>query len=564
MTIDYGFSPLDDSSLIVSRMEWLKDFRNVIHIFTKPLYFGIGEYYYRPILILSFMVDALTGGGSPVAYHFTNIVLHLLASWLIFCLFLQHGISRRSSFLLSLVYVVHPINVSVIAWIPGRNDSLLAIFAFSSFIFWMKFAASKRSKFIIYHLLFFSLALMTKENGIVIPALAGIYIALFPGDHRKFPHWKIVTGWSSIILSWIVWRVVILENPQSLVLQSFGSILKSVVVIFTITIERIIFPIHQYVSPNLLDASPVTGALFLPILVYFIIIFKFKNFRKVIFGGLWFILFLVIPEMWVSIFGIGYTYEHRLYLPLFGFLLIISQITLPAEFNLHKYKFYALFLLVFIMYSTKTVFRQNVYKNTETYSGALASESPTMPFASEFRGSILLENGKDEEAIYYFTVALNFDSTRFDIYIKRAIAYEHVEKYKFSLRDLNRAIALDSTLAETFFRRGSIYRHLGKIDDSLADLNRAIQINQTDKNFYNDRGLLYLNLNYADKAIADFEHSIKLDSTYVIGYQNRSAAYFLTGNYDRALYDQQIIENLGGEINVEFLNQIIFRLHETK
>ena len=53
-TIFFGFSPLDDTMLIASRIDWLKDIHNIISILTKPLYIGVGEFYYRPILILSF------------------------------------------------------------------------------------------------------------------------------------------------------------------------------------------------------------------------------------------------------------------------------------------------------------------------------------------------------------------------------------------------------------------------------------------------------------------------------------------------------------------------------
>jgi hypothetical protein len=78
-TLNFGFSPLDESNLIIQRIEWYKDVSNLPSLFSKGVFDNKnkGEQYYRPVLMLTFMTDTLIGGGSLNVYHFTNVLLHV-------------------------------------------------------------------------------------------------------------------------------------------------------------------------------------------------------------------------------------------------------------------------------------------------------------------------------------------------------------------------------------------------------------------------------------------------------------------------------------------------------
>ena len=80
-SVSYQFSPLDDSQLFADKIEWLSDITNIPAIFTATLEAGMEPTpFYRPVLVLSFMLDAIIGNGSPISYHLTNILLHILVT----------------------------------------------------------------------------------------------------------------------------------------------------------------------------------------------------------------------------------------------------------------------------------------------------------------------------------------------------------------------------------------------------------------------------------------------------------------------------------------------------
>ena len=51
---------------------------------------------------------------------------------------------------IALIFILHPVNISAISWIPGRNDTLLTIFILTSFLQWIKYLKSGNNKYLIF------------------------------------------------------------------------------------------------------------------------------------------------------------------------------------------------------------------------------------------------------------------------------------------------------------------------------------------------------------------------------------------------------------------------------
>ncbi len=238
-TLDYDLVYCDDNKLILDDLELNTNAESVSDAFDRT----IGASYYRPMLRISFATDAqigekfvadaldrdpgkkywlsnllypihkkiylavnpevdfdsqvasgpnrsywLTGATDAGFYRITNLLLHALGSALLFILLLRLGYSPLPSFILSALFAAHPILTPAVAWISGRNDSLLGVFAFTSFIFLtLAFDVKKIYSwiFIIPHLFFFWLALYSKEIASMLPAAGLAYIFVFRDDKNS-------------------------------------------------------------------------------------------------------------------------------------------------------------------------------------------------------------------------------------------------------------------------------------------------------------------------------------------------------------------------------------------
>src|SRR6185312_13912488 len=166
-TVSYEYIGLDDTTLIETNYKFIKNFNNIPTAFTKHvMYSGTTldneKDYYRPMLTLSFMIDAhIAGNAKPRWYHFANILYHLTACLLLFTLLYKLKVNSIATFLLTVLFSIHPVVDQAVAWIPGRNDTLLAIFVLSSFIFLLKYIETKEFKTLGWHIIFFGCALFT-------------------------------------------------------------------------------------------------------------------------------------------------------------------------------------------------------------------------------------------------------------------------------------------------------------------------------------------------------------------------------------------------------------------
>lgn len=97
--------------------------KSLLACFTRPFLGG----YFRPLVSVSFYLDRRMWGTGPWFYHQTNVLLHAVTALLLFEVLDIAFRSRRVAFLGGLLFAVEPVQVSTVAWIGGRTDSLCAL-----------------------------------------------------------------------------------------------------------------------------------------------------------------------------------------------------------------------------------------------------------------------------------------------------------------------------------------------------------------------------------------------------------------------------------------------------
>lgn len=104
----------------------------------RTLFFpgGSGEYY-RPLLVVSYMMDKYVWGLQESFMHLENIIFHLCNTLLLFAVARQacllRGIKGPLTPLIAAVFfALHPINTEAVNWIAGRTDLLACFFVLLS------------------------------------------------------------------------------------------------------------------------------------------------------------------------------------------------------------------------------------------------------------------------------------------------------------------------------------------------------------------------------------------------------------------------------------------------
>jgi tetratricopeptide (TPR) repeat protein len=141
---------------------------------TQQQYAGI----YRPFVILSLSIDYAVWKRWATGFRLTNLALHAINGFLVFLIcesLLGAGIV---SCVAMMVYVAHPVHTEAVTTIVGRSELFSACFFLAA---WLLF---RRGRTMWASLLFF-LALLSKENAIVLPAILALDMWLFPSPYGR-------------------------------------------------------------------------------------------------------------------------------------------------------------------------------------------------------------------------------------------------------------------------------------------------------------------------------------------------------------------------------------------
>lgn len=456
----YGFSPMDETWLITGNTAFLEDSSNPLKIFKNEIQ-GV---YYRPLLVLTFLVDYTLGGLNPFVYHLSNIMFHIFAVILLYK-FLRHlKIEQKVAFVLSLLFAVHPMVIHAVTWVPGRNDALLCIFFLLSAIYLLKYLDDGKYIQIFLHFLFFLMAMLTKESAVALPL---VFLSLYLlGSGKKTGLLMFLGSWILAFFTWFYLRQQILLGFS---IQS-GDFFSTA---FNFTISLIAFsgksliPVSQSVTPvidNSLIWLNAILTLAFAILCYFT---GLKNKKLALFGLFTFYAILFLPVWFGAQTTLGEQYEHRAYTALIGLIVFLSQINFRYESPIFK----TALALIFMFFTLKTIYRQNIYKTEISYLDEGMRDCPRNYFFYSQKGILLYFEKRFSEALPYMNKAIEIYPGQVKLHSNRGNVHFALAHKKEAIDDFTKALKLSNYKSSIYLSRCVAYKNFGEIEKAKEDMD---------------------------------------------------------------------------------------------
>jgi len=267
-------------------------------------------------------------GENIMSYHVVNVLLHLSSVLLLFTLFKKLNIKELHAFILCLVFAVHPVLSEAVAWIPGRNDTLLTVFTLSYLLFAIQYTNEGKLKWLLLSVLALILAFFTKETAVFIAPTAFILLVFILKRNWKEPKMLAQYGvWAGCFGLWYIARsMATLQAMQVAPIQMLTDFAHRLPLVVQYT-GKMFLPFNLSVFPILEDTVYYYGCAAVVMLALIIYLAKDRDKRVLLSGFAIFLLFL-LPILLIPKSLNEQTFEHRLYLPFLGMLLVISQTAL--------------------------------------------------------------------------------------------------------------------------------------------------------------------------------------------------------------------------------------------
>ena len=181
-----------------------------------------GNALYRPLTVIAFALEWAAGKGSPLLFHLTNVVLYALTALAVLAL-LRVLLPTGAALMGALFWAAHPVHVEAVANVVGQSEMLAALPMLIAVTIYMvdRRAGALRARTLIVVGICFAVALLTKEHGILLPALLLAAEGAFRG--RGF-----ADDSEGRARAWLLARILLLEAAvylvvRYLVLQGFAG-----------------------------------------------------------------------------------------------------------------------------------------------------------------------------------------------------------------------------------------------------------------------------------------------------------------------------------------------------
>uniref|UniRef100_A0A8C7DQQ1 dolichyl-phosphate-mannose--protein mannosyltransferase n=1 Tax=Oncorhynchus kisutch TaxID=8019 RepID=A0A8C7DQQ1_ONCKI len=525
---------------------------------------------YRPLCILTFKLNILLGGMTPLYFHVVNVCLHCAVT----CL-LMHTCDRcvfddpRLAFLTALLFAVHPIHTEAVSGIVGRADVLACMLFLLAFLSYIRSVGvcdsadclpSTVSVWVLgASLLLGTCAMLVKETGITVFGVCVFYDALVlfspgsssPSSLHALPleghchescgllssrRHKETSGHfyrTALEVCHAFYTLCLPVSPQGQLacaslrfltycyLLAFNAwlLLSPAVLCYDWQVGSI--PLVE----SLWDMRNVAALLLGVVMVALCLHCRLEN-REVLLG----VLFLVFPFIPASnlFFRVGFVVAERvLYMPSMGYCILVAHGLGRLCSVVGRWGTTALTvstLLLLLLFSWKTVQQNDIWLSREAL---FRSGIQTLPHNAKVHynyANFLKDRGRHQEAIHHYKTALRLCPRHASAMNNLGTLTRHPEDAEHYYRT---ALDTNPQHNRALFNLGNLLKSQGKKEEAEALLRDSIRFGPHFADAYSSLASLY----------AEQKRFAEANDVYLQGIESCPDSSDLHNNYGVFLVD---------------------------
>jgi len=578
-TIPFKYA-LDDKLAITENQFTKKGFAGITDHLTHEMFTGffgkqknlVEGGRYRPLSMITFAIEWQLFGENPYISHFFNAALYGLTAMLLYLVLLKiFPVTKNQKwfltfpFIVTALFIAHPLHTEVVANIKGRDEIMSFLGALAALYFIFRFLEEKKALHLIFSGLCFFLALCSKESAITFIGVAAVTLIFFPKGTFKeniIAVAPMIAGTAayllirSIVLGDMVKGHIALELMNDPFLKAeAGQKTPTILYTMLLYLKLLIFPhplTHDYYPwYPLADESYKWGApfpylnwssigalagliVYLALIVYGVLglmkAIQKKERNIIAFGVLIYLgTFILFSNLF---FTIGtFMNERFMYMPSLGFAIILGYIICPYTPSIigkmkKESTMQAVLLILLIAYSAKTIARNGAWRNDYSLSTTDVQTSTTSSKVHMSAGGAMIDKAKE---------------------IKNPTEKQQV--LTEAVLHLHRSLELYPTYIAPMLLSGNAYFELGDFNSSILYFDNCLKIDAEYKYAVNNLLLVSDTCSKLNK----FDLAIKALNTVISHNKSNAQAYTMLGEiYGKDLHNTQLAEqNLNMALAIE-------------
>ncbi len=538
------YSSIKENWIVKSGLNW----ESLKLIFTTEYRYGAWSSpgsLYRPIPLVMFALEWQLSPDNPMIGHVINVLLYAFTGWLLWITW-RRVLSNQPPALVALavlLFMAHPVHTEVVANTKSRDEILSLLFSTAALYALWRHLDTKTTKWLVWSLVFYGLALFSKESAITLLAVFPLAIWFFRDESLE----KNLTASALMLIPAVIFLII---RHQILAAQPYPETYSALDTIYLATKDRgeqlttafmmsgrylqTLFVPHPLISdmgfpqvapvgfddPRSLLGFAVYAALF----GVAMFLFRRKNFLS--FAILFYLITFSLFSNVFMIIGTSYG-ERLLYLPSLGFafavayllckIFKINDLTSIWNPNGKSVALWGTAAVLLMLYSFKTFTRNpDWYVSGDLYAADLPN-SPNCAKLNYHNGIEVVKKGINEK-----TSVVN----------DTAWVMEAIESH-------TRAIELYPDYHDAYGARGLAWFRLGQYDKAFEDYQVSLKHRPNNAQVLSNLGFIYFLRGQLDDAERVYKESIKYDGRFVDARRNLGAVLAMKKQFTAAIEQWQ-------------------------
>ncbi len=507
--------------------------------------------FWHPLTWISHMLDCELYGLDPGGHHFTNLLIHIANTLLLFLVLERMTGALWPSAFVAAMFALHPLHVESVAWAAERKDVLSTFFYVLTIGSYVRYVEHPGINRYLLVLLTFALGLMAKPMLVTLPFVL-LLLDYWPLDRFQFvqqsgngcaqaqksvcPNNQRSTFFRLVLEKFPLFVLAAVSCVVAYLAQEQGGALKALnlfpiefrianaVFSYASYIGKTIWPLHLavfYPHPGILPLWQVIGAGLFLVSTSVLAIRAAHRSPYLTVGWLWY-LGTLVPVIGLVQVGDHAMADRYTYVPLIGLFIMIAWGSCDIS---KRWRYLKTVLAIssgalICASMISTAFQIRHWQNSTTLFEHTLDVTADNSMAHTNLGVVLAGQGKPDEAVMHYTQALRIKPDHLEARINMGVALAAQGKLDEAVAHYSRALHIKPDFAGAHYNLGNALLEQGKTEEAIKHFREALRIKPNDAEVHNNLGIVLAKQGKTEEAIKHFREALRIKPGYTLARKN--------------------------------------------